>query len=424
MKVQIVGCSHHTAPLELRQRLAFAPNQVQAALDGLRDRFPQSEAVLLSTCNRVEVYTAADGDLDAPSHQDVVHFLAEFHGVDAGDIFDELFERTGEDAIRHLFLVAASLDSMVVGEAQILGQVKQAYEMATTLGSTGALTHAIFQAALKTAKRVATETSINQRRTSIPAVAVADIAKQIFERFDDKKILVIGAGEMAEETLQYVRDEGGCDITIVNRHAERAEQLAAKWQGRAEPWERLFDLLAEVDLVVSTTAAREPIVTAADFERIEAERFQRPLAILDLAVPRDFDPAIGDGLGVYLYGIDDLAATCERNRKAREKEWPAAERIVEEETVRFMTELNHRATAPTIRRLRESCELLKEDELRRLFNKVPSLDDPARKEIRQAFNRFVNKMLHPPLESLRDESRGGTPHGLLDALRRLFQLKD
>ncbi len=424
MKVQIVGCSHHTAPLELRQRLAFAPDQVQAALDGLRDRFPQSEAVLLSTCNRVEVYTAADADLDAPSHQDVVHFLAEFHGVDSGEIFDELFERTGEDAIRHLFLVAASLDSMVVGEAQILGQVKQAYEMATTLGSAGALTHAIFQAALKTAKRVATETSINQRRTSIPAVAVADIAKQIFERFDDKKILVIGAGEMAEETLQYVRDEGGCDITIVNRHAERAEQLAAKWQGRAEPWERLFDLLAEVDLVVSTTAAREPIVTAADFEQIEAERFQRPLAILDLAVPRDFETAVGDYLGVYLYGIDDLAATCERNRKEREKEWPAAERIVEEETARFMTELNHRATAPTIRRLRESCELLKEDELRRLFNKVPGLDDPARKEIRQAFNRFVNKMLHPPLESLRDESRAGTPHGLLDALKRLFQLKD
>ena len=424
MKLQLVGCSHHSAPIEVRQRLAFRPDQLTMALDGLRERFPNTEAVLLSTCNRVEVYTAVDEDAASPSHQDVVHFLADFHHVDMADIFDDLFERTGEDAVRHLFYVAASLDSMVVGEAQILGQVKQAYELATSSGSAGPLTHAIFQAALKTARRVAAETSINQRRTSIPAVAVAEFAHQIFERFDDKQILIIGAGEMAEETLRYLRDEGGRRITIVNRSDQRATQLAEQWQGRAEPWDRLPELLIEADLIVSTTAATEPLVTLEQFRKIEPQRYQRPLAILDLAIPRDFEPAIGDCLGVYLYDIDDLGAACERNRLARRKEWPAAERIIEEETGRFMAELNHRATAPTIRRLRENCDLLKQDELRRLFNKLPGLDDASREEVQYAFDRFINKILHPPLESLRDESREGTPHTLLDALKRLFQIKD
>lgn len=424
MRLQLIGCSHHTAPVEVRERLAFSPQQVDDALNGLRRRFPRTEAVLLSTCNRVEVYTAA-GEGDAgPSHQEVVHFLAEFHGLDAGEIFDDLFERTGEDAVRHLFYVAASLDSMVVGEPQIMGQVKQAYETATSSGSAGPLTHSIFQTALRVARRVAAETSISQRRTSIPGVAVAEVAKQIFERFDDKQVLLIGAGAMGEETLRYLRDEGARKIAIVNRSLDNARQLAAEWDGTAAAWEQLPELLVQADLVVSTTGSRQQIVTLDAFRRIEPKRYQRPLAILDLAVPRDFEPAVGDCLGVYLYGIDDLGEACQRNRAEREKQWPHAERIIEEETSRFMAELNHRATAPTIRRLKDSCESLKEDELRRLYNKLPQLDEPARDEIRQAFNRFTNKMLHPPLESLRDESQRGTPHALLEALKKLFQLKD
>ncbi|MDH3717041.1 MAG: glutamyl-tRNA reductase [Planctomycetota bacterium] len=424
MKVQLVGVSHHTAPIQLRQRLAFRPEQVPSALDGLRDRFPQTEAVLLSTCNRVEVYTAVDEDQASPSHQDVVHFLADFHHVAATEIFDELFERTGEDAVRHLFYVAASLDSMVVGEAQILGQVKQAYVMANQAGATGPLTHGFFQAALKTARRVAAETTINQRRTSVAGVAVADFAKQIFERFDDKKILVIGAGEMGDDALRYLRHEGGKDITVVSRTLETAANLAGRWSGTAVPWEQLDQQLIAADLVISTTGASQPVVTLQDFQRIEPQRYQRPICILDLAVPRDFESAVGDRLGVYLYSIDDLQEICRRNRTAREKEWPAAERIIEEEATHFMAELNHRATAPTIRRLRDSCEVLKRDELQRLHNKLPGLDDAARQEIQKTFDRFLNKMLHPPLESLRNEARSGTSHGLLEALRRLFQIKD
>lgn len=424
MKLQMIGCSHHNSSVEVRGRLAFSAAQTEQALKAFRSRYPHTEAVLLSTCNRVEVYTAAEETTESPTHQQVAQFLAEFHGLNVYDIFDDLFERTGEDAVRHLFTVAASLDSMVVGEPQILAQVKQAYELAQARHSTGPLTHQIFQSAMRVAKRVATETAINEKRVSIPSVAVADFARNIFERFDDKKILVIGAGEMGEETLRYLQDLGACDVTVVNRSLENARTLAEQFQGRAEPWDKLFSLLAVADLVVSTTGATQPIVTLADYQRIEASRYQRDLFVLDLAIPRDFDAAIGQCLNVYLYSLDDLSEACERNRRERDREWPTAMTIVEEETVRFMAELNHRATAPIIKRLKQGWQEISADELRRLFNKLPDLDENDRQEVTQAFDRLINKLLHPPLESLRDESRRGVPHALLEAFKQLFHLRD
>jgi glutamyl-tRNA reductase len=424
MKLQMIGCSHHHSSVAVRERLAFSPVQVGEALEGLRKRFPQVEAVLLSTCNRVEIYTASEDPELGPSHEQVAQFVADFHQLPMFEIFDDLFERTGEDAVRHLFTVAASLDSMVVGEPQILSQVKQAYELAKDRQSIGPLTHGIFQTAVRVARRVATETTLHQRRVSIPSVAVGDFASQIFERFDDKKILVIGAGEMGEETLRYLQTEGAHDVRVINRSFERTEQLAERWEGRAEPWEQLPRLLAWADLVISTTGASEPVVTLALYKQIEAARYQRPLFILDLALPRDFEPVIGQRLGVYLYSIDDLQAACQRNRRDRDRELPSAIHIVEQETTRFMADLHHRATAPIIKRLREGWQQPKEDEMRRLFNKLPDLDVKARDEIGQAFDRLVNKLLHPPLESLRSEAEKGPPHGLLDALKRLFQLKD
>jgi glutamyl-tRNA reductase len=424
MKLQIVGCSHHTSSVEARERLAFSPAQARDALSRLRERFPQSELVLLSTCNRTELYTAAERAAQCPTHHDVVEFMAEFHGLKPVEIFDDLFERTGEDVVRHLFTVAASLDSMVVGEAQILSQVKQAYEAATSDECTGPLTHAAFQSAIRVAKRVANETALNEKRVSIPSVAVSDYAKMLFERFDDKKVLVIGAGEMGEETLVYLIDEGAKHITVINRSLERAELLAERFGGMAQPWSKLLELLADADLVISTTGSTEPVVTAEDFRQVEQKRHQRPLCILDLAIPRDFDPEIDKSHNVYLYTIDNLKEVCERNRKAREKEWPHAERIIESETARFMTELNHRATGPTIRRLKAKADEVKADELKRLLNKLPELDERNRDEIERSFDRLVGKLLHPPLESLRDEAAEGSPHGLLEALRRLFRLTD
>jgi glutamyl-tRNA reductase len=424
MKVQMIGCSHHHSSVAVRERLAFGPTQVGLALEQLRRQFPKAEAVLLSTCNRVEIYTAAEQPDGSPTNEQVAQFMADFHGLPIYEIFDDLFERTGEDAVRHLFMVSASLDSMVVGEPQILSQVKQAYELAKGHQSAGPLTHGIFQTAVRVAKRVTTETNLHQRRVSIPSIAVGDFAAQIFERFDDKHVLVIGAGEMGEETLRYLQDEGAHNVAVVNRSLERAEKLAADWRGRAVPWEKLPEELVRADLVISTTGAGQPIVTLDDYKRIETARYQRPLFVLDLAMPRDFEPAVGDRLGVYLYSIDDLQAACQKNRQARDEELPSAIHIVEEETARFMAELNHRATAPIIKRLREGWQAPKEDELRRLFNKLPELDERTRNEISMSFDRLVNKLLHPPLESLRSEAEQGPPHGLLEALKRLFQIKD
>ncbi|HET6878761.1 MAG TPA: glutamyl-tRNA reductase [Pirellulales bacterium] len=424
MKLQVVGCSHRHSSVATRERLAFSPAQAEEALDDFHSRFPDSEAVLLSTCNRVEVYTAAEDPTRGPTQQQLVEFLAEFHGLHVADVFDDLFERTGEDAVRHLFEVAASLDSMVLGESQIVNQVWQAYTLAQNRQTAGPLTNQIFQAAMRVAKRVASETSINEKRLSIPSVAVGDFAKRIFERFDDKQVLVIGAGEMADETLRYLRDEGAHQVTVLNRSFERARALAESWQGRAAGWETLDEALVAADLVVSTTGATEPVVTLARYHQIEALREQRDLFVLDLAVPRDFDPAIGECLNVYLYSIDDLEETCRRNRDERNKELPRAMAIVEEETARFMAELHHHATGPIIKRLRQGWQQPKEDELKRLFNRLPKLTEAERDEIRQSFERLINKLLHPPLESLRDEARHGIPHALLDALKRLFQLKD
>jgi len=424
MKLQVVGCSHHNAPVELREQLAFDRAQAHAALLRLRTLYPQAEAVVLSTCNRVELYFAAELPDQCPTHHQVVDFLAEFHGLNPVDFFDELFERTGEDAVRHLFTVAASLDSMVVGEAQILSQVKQAYEQANADSATGPLTHAAFQAAIRVARRTARETSINEKRVSIPSVAVADFARQFFERFEDKRVLVIGAGEMGKETLRYLIAEGARDITIVNRNQQRAEQLAELVAGQVAPWDRLDALLATADLVVSTTGATKPIVRGEDFEDIRQRRDKRPLFVLDLAVPRDFAPEIAQFPEVYLYSIDDLQKTCRANQQAREKEWPKAERIIDDETARFMAELHHRTTGPVIKRLRDQADKIKADELARLLNKLTELDPRSRSEIERSFNRLVNKVLHPPLESLRDEAQNGSPHSLLEALKRLFQIDE
>jgi glutamyl-tRNA reductase len=424
MKLQMVGCSHHNSSLALREQLAFSSAQAAEALERWRRQYPATEAVLLSTCNRVELYTAWDTEAAGPNHQQVAEFLAECRGVDLCSIFDDLFEQSGEAAVRHLFTVAASLDSMVLGEPQILAQVKQAYQLAQAQQSAGPLTHEMFQAALRVAKRVAGETSLYRKRVSIASVAVGDFARDIFDRFDDKQVLVIGAGQMGEEALRYLRDEGVGRLTVINRHADRATAMAEQFAGRAAAWEELDDWLVAADLIVSTTGAPEPVVSLERFRRIEPRRYQRPLLILDLAVPRDFEPAIGDCLGVYLYSIDDLEAVCQRNRRERDSELPAAVAIIEDETRRFMEDLHHRATGPVVQRLRQSWQELRDQELERLFNKLPNLEEPQREEIRRSFERYVNKMLHPPLERIRDESRHGHPHGLLEALKRLFHLKD
>jgi glutamyl-tRNA reductase len=425
LQLAMVGCSHRHSSLSVRERLTFTPEQATDALAAWRITHPEQEAVLISTCNRVELYAAAADSDTALGSRALTDFLTDFHNVPLNEARQELTALEGDDVVRHLFRVAASLDSMVVGEAQILSQVKQAYELASEIGSAGPVTHGCFQAAIRVARRVASETELHRHRVSIPSVAVADFASRVFERFDDKRVLVVGAGEMAQETLNYLTDSGARKIVVLNRDFGRAQSLAADWKGRAAPWEELHQELAAADLVVSTTGADRNIVTLADFrKRVAPSRHQRPLFILDLAMPRDFDPAIRDELGVYLYGIDDLTEACEQNRRARADALPDAERIIDEEVRAFVADAHHRASGPVIARLREGLQNVQTAELTRLYGRLPELDERSRREIQQFADRLVAKMLHPPLESLRDESRNGSIHSLLEALQRLFQLSD
>jgi glutamyl-tRNA reductase len=422
VKIRVVGCSHHTAPLDVREQIALGLGDVEATLREIKRKFPAVEVVLLCTCNRVELYaTATDGGV--PTTRTWVDLLARLGGLDPSRLMAHTFAREDSAAVRYLFLVASSLDSMVIGEPQILAQVKKAYQTAERQAVVGPTIHGMFQAALKTARRVANETTLHQHRVSVPSVAIADCAAQIYDRFDDKQTLMIGAGDMAEETLKYLRQQGTVHITVINRHIERAESLAKRWQGQVLPWERLGEALAAADLVISATGAPTTLVTLPQFLSIERSRRGRALLILDLAVPRDFDPAIGGRAGVYLFSIDDLKAVCDHNRRTRDDQVPAAVRIVDEETERFLAGLQQRAAAPVILRLQQRWHVPKEAELDRLFRTLPQLSDRGKQEIRQSFDRLVGKLLHSPLESLRAESRDGAPSDLLDAVDTLFQLK-
>jgi len=425
MNLCMVGCSHQKSAIDLRERLAFTPDQAADALTAWKESHPEVEAVLLSTCNRTELYAASTGEDTRPAGETLAEYLAGWHSIPLDEIAGQLVTLDGDAVVAHLFRVAASLDSMVVGEPQILAQVKEAYELACKLGSAGPHTHGCFQAALRVARRVASETSLHRHRVSIPSVAIADFASRIFETFDDKRVLVIGAGEMADETLRYLRDAGAKHFTVLNRDARRAEVLADEWNASPAQWGDLHRELVSADLVISTTAAGHAIVTLDYYRQHIAEpRNQRPLFVLDLAMPRDFDPAIGEELGAYLYSIDDLQAACAQNRKIRERELPQVEKIITAETERFLTDTRLQASSPLITQLRSEWDVVKEAELARLLNKLEGADDATKAEVTRFADRLVNKLLHPPMESLRDEAASGKSSGLLDALRRLFQLNE
>ena len=438
MKLEMIGCSHHDVAVEVRERLALTGTSLQSALEAFRERFPSRELVVLSTCNRVELYSAENRSStpsDAPerSGHPLVQFLAEQQDVDPTELMRTLVLRHDADAVRHLFMVASSLDSMVVGEPQILSQVKQAYDLACTHDSAGPMTHSVFQAANRTAKRVHDETGIARRRVSVPSVAVGEIIPEIFDSLAHKTVVLCGAGEMATETLRYLRDAGAGDIRVLNRSFERAVRLSSGPNDRPERWETLTDQIVEADVVIGTTASDLPILDSAAFVPIERRRRGRELLILDLAVPRDFDPAIAKADGVYLYSMDDLQTACERNRRAREKEWPKAEAIIQEETGNFMRSIRHRETGPIIQRLRQQASDVKAAELQRLMHKISAGggattpgDSQAHleKEIEKSFDRLINKLLHPPLASLRDDAADDHRRGLAEALRQLFSLGD
>lgn len=428
MNLQVVYCNHQSANLSIRERLAFAGDKLEAAYRELANRFRSAEFVVLSTCNRVEVYSAQESPDAAPTRKQIAEFVSDFHRVPLEEFSDELLAETGPDAVRHLFRVASSLDSMVLGEPQIVNQVKEAYRIAQEHNACGPLTHAMFQGAIRVSARVRSDTRLAEGRVSIASVAVSDFGRGIFDRFDDKRVLILGAGEMAEETLRYLCEEGVRHVTVVNRSLENAEKLAAQFASvGASPrsWEALDEELARADMIVSTTGAATPVVDVNRFREVRRRSGEKPVFILDLGAPRDFAPAIADlDDNVFLYDIDALEETCEQNRRARYREIEKAQLIVDEEAERFMQDVYHMATGPIVKRLREQWHDVSRDELERLRSKLSHLSPADLETVERSMERIVNKLLHPPLEALRHEAKSGTPHGLIDALKRLFHLRD
>ena len=422
MNLHIIGCSHHQSSVSVREKLSFTPDQVKTFLNKFHSTFPLAEAVLISTCNRTELYAAGKTIEGTPTSEQMIDFLASERGLKSGDISSNLFAHRNQEAISHLFRVAASLDSMVIGEAQILSQVKQAYQLTVDTGHQVPLTHQVFQTAMKVAKRVATETDIHANRISVPSVAVNVLAGEIFERLNNKRILVLGAGEMAQETLTYLTARNGKDIVVLNRTRSKAESLAEKFNGQVADWKDLGGQIAAADLIVSTTSATEPVVTTAMFKDLSGSGRQQPLLVLDLAIPRDFDSKIGELPNVFLYTLDDLQKQCEKNRKSRQSHWTKAEKIIQQETTDFFQDVHRRNSGQTIALLKQQADKAKDAELERLLNRL-DLSPEEEAVVEQSFHRLVNKILHPPLKSI-NADKSGDSGGLLEAMKRLFQLGD
>jgi glutamyl-tRNA reductase len=427
MNIAVIGCSFRDTAIDLRERLAFDADQLCRALDELNVRY-SCEAVILSTCNRVELYLARLDPGLIPNADLIAGFLAEIHRVPAAEVRPHLYEWRQEAALKHLFRVAASLDSMLVGEGQIAGQVKRAYELAQERSSAGPLLHAIFQHANQAAKRVRSETGIAKGHVSVSSAAV-DYVRQVFSHFGDKTILVIGAGKMGELTLRHLQELRPRRILVTNRSPEKAEAVAAGCCGSALPWERLDEALAQADIVLSTTGASEPIMTEQRFSGILARRSGGTMVILDIAVPRDFDPRIHDGDRTCLFNIDDLKRIREQTLQARKKHVAPAEALVEAEVQHFLKEWARRRNGPIIAALiadLEAKRLALVQQVMQKFNGKLSNDD--RIYLEGAFRLLQNQFLHGPISALTEETKAGTAahsgHTLLDALRKLFHLEE
>ncbi len=423
MLLLAIGCNFKSAPVAVRERLAFAAEKLPAALEQLGVRYG-CEAVILSTCNRVELYLARSDVRVAPDAELIAEFLAEFHSLRIEDVRPHLYEHRQDDAVRHLFRVTASLDSLIIGEGQVAGQVRQAYELAHKHAAAGVVLHPLFQWAQRTAKRVRTETGIARGRVSVSSAAV-EYVRQVFEHFDDKTVLVIGAGKMGELTLKHLKGLRPQRIWVANRSPEKAQQVAQGCGGQAIAWDDLDDALAKADIVLSTTGAPEPIMPRRRYDKVLAQRTAGRVVILDIAVPRDFDPRIHDGDRTCLFNIDDLKRIREQTLRDRLKHVAPAEAIIEQEVRRFLSDWTRRRNGPVIARLTRDFEAKRAAIVNRLLARLNGkLTHADREEIEGAFQLLQNQFLHGPISALAKEAPEGGRHTLLEALGKLFRLED
>ncbi len=428
MKLLALGVDHRSAPTAVREALAFDGKRRDEAIDALKAAYPGAEFVVLSTCNRVEIYAAADAPPALPDVEGLTAWLSEFHHLEASQIAAHLVAHHDEAVVAHLFRVASSLESLVLGEGQILGQVRDAYQSAVDCNAVGPIFHDLFQNAIRVGKRVRAETGLDQGKLSVASVAV-DVAREVFDHFGDKTVLVIGAGKMADLTLQHLVTLKPGKIVICNRNIERARKAAQTWGGRAVEFDRLNQALIDADVVVSTTAADEPIVTRDQYARVQRARRNRLSLILDIAVPRDFEPGVGTLDQVMLYNVDDLNAQVSRNLQGRKTRIEPAKLIIERETLECLANLRHQRHAGVLlRQLGDYADAVRNRELERFFSSCPDLTDAQREAVGHLVHRLQNQYLHHPRSALRSAAKASEtaedPHPLLSAVRHLFRLGD
>jgi glutamyl-tRNA reductase len=421
-QIVLLGMNHKTAPVEIREQLAVSCQQHADPLLYLPHLPNIDEVFFLSTCNRVELlFTCVDR---RAAVDEVTSFLAQYLGdLPESMLHSHLYIFDDLDAVRHLFRVSSSLDSMVVGESQILGQIKKAYREATECKTVSVVLNRLLHKSFSVAKRIRTETMIGAHAVSISYAAV-ELARKIFGELKDKRVLLVGAGEMAELAAEHLIAQGVREMTVANRTLERAMELAHRFRADTIPFDHLMDSLKETDIVLSSTGAPDPIIKYQDVRPRMRERRNRPLFFIDIAVPRDIDPKINEIDNVYLYDIDDLQGIIDLNRADRKREAERAEFIVNEETLQFRNWLLTLDVTPTIIALREKADKIRQHELQRTFSQLPHLSERERASIEVLTEAIVKKLLHDPILFLKQKAQRESKEVFVDFTQQLFNLTD
>lgn len=419
MKFLITGLNHKTAPVEVRERLAFDQQSMPAALQDLKSRPGLSEGIILSTCNRVEIAVMAENG--ANPRATVEEFLAQNRKVEPAWIAPYLYHHEGKEAIRHLFRVAASLDSMVIGEPQILGQLKTAYALAKAHGMVSGWLEMILTRAFSVAKRIRSETGIGESAVSVSYAAV-ELARDIFGSLADRKVMIIGAGKMSELAARHLRRSGASHIYVTNRTHERARAMADLFQGTIVEYDRFLGVLPEMDIVITSSGAPFYILRKDQMRQVIEARKNRPMFLIDIAVPRNIEPAVNSIDNVFLYDIDDLQRVVDANRDERKKRAEQADLIIADELERMLSRLKAREVAPTIVSLQEQLEQIRLAEIARQRSRLGQLT-PQQEEALEAVTRgIINKVAHGPISELRRQaSQPGGVH-IIDTIRKVFRL--
>ena len=421
MKLLVTGVSHKTAPVAVRERLAFREDALPAALENLKSREGVHEAVILSTCNRVEITVTVDDEADAEAI--VNSFLTEQKSIHAETMRPHIYRHEGREAIHHLFRVAASLDSMVIGEPQILGQLKNAYTAAKNCGALCGWLDGLLGRTFSVAKRVRSETGIGQMAVSVSYAAV-ELARKIFGDLSGRTIMIVGAGKMSELAARHLRRSGASHVFVTNRTHDRAVEMAALFQGTPVDYTRFVSMLPEVDIVITSSGAPHYVLQKDDMQRVIAARRNKPMFLIDIAVPRNIDPAVNQIDNIFLYDIDDLQEVVNANLRERMKEAEHAEALVADEVDRTLARLKVAEVTPTIVGLQDQLEQIRTGELEKVRRKYGPFTPEQEQALEMLTRGIINKVAHGPISELRNHA--GRPEGahVVAAIRKAFHLQD